>query len=53
METALRFWLTHQALTVLADSLVQHHMRDTNELSAAENEKILGGTLKRIFRWNP
>jgi predicted TIM-barrel fold metal-dependent hydrolase len=44
-------WTRVESLFSFEDGL--RYMRDTTELSMAEREKILGGTLKRVFRWNP
>jgi predicted TIM-barrel fold metal-dependent hydrolase len=44
-------WTRVESLFSFEDGL--HYLRDTNELSAAEKQKMLGGTLMRIFRWNP
>jgi L-fuconolactonase len=37
------------ALHTYADAL--GYIRDSDELSAADRERILGGTLRRLFRW--
>lgn len=30
-----------------------NYLRDTNELSASDKEAILGGTIRRVLRWDP
>jgi len=44
-------WTRVESLFSYAEGL--RYLKDSDRLSSAEKEKILGGTLRRIFKWAP